>query len=70
MDSSSPPAPSSSAAPTNVPTIVAPIIAQPPQVQPSAVVAAAAFAHLNSSYMDQRNTYVRFFFNEESNCLM
>lgn len=60
VDSSSPPAPSSGA-PTNVPTIVAPIIAQTPQVQPSAVVAAAAFAHLNNSYLDstpQRNTYV------------
>lgn len=59
MDSSSPPAPAS-IAPATAPTIVAPIIAQASQIQPS-VVAAAAFAHLNNGYLDaapQRNAYV------------
>lgn len=60
MDSSSPPAPAS-VAPATAPTIVTPIIAQASQIQPSAVVAAAAFAHLNNTYLDaapQRNAYV------------
>lgn len=58
VDSSSPPAPSSGA-PTAT-TIVTPIITQAPPIQPS-VVAAAAFAHLNNTYLDatpQRNAYV------------
>lgn len=59
MDSSSPPAPAS-VAPATAPQIVTPIIAQASQIQP-VVVAAAAFAHLNNSYLDaapQRNAYV------------
>lgn len=59
VDSSSPPAPSAAAPPT-APTIVAPIIAQAPPIQPS-VVTTAAFAHLNNGYLDvtpPRNAYV------------
>lgn len=62
VDSSSPPAPSSN--PSTIPAaIVTPIVTQatPPQIQTTAVVAAAAFAHLNNGYLDaatQRNAYV------------
>lgn len=59
VDSSSPPAPSSSASATTT-TIVAPTVAPAPQIQPAA---AAAFAHLNNTYLDassQRNAYVSY----------